>query len=111
MKIKHMLQKGQRCNCSTQKNTGYGNMRFHRIPIYWCLTITQNDTGLWWCNKLNRWETIDNIPNEYSYSTHSKEIHSVKAAISHVKRHNELPKGTKLRLCSNFVGCDVIITK
>ena len=38
-------------------------------------------------------------------------IKSVKAALRHIRKHNELPKGTKVRLCSNFVGCDVIITK
>ena len=36
---------------------------------------------------------------------------SYKAAIRHLKKHNEIPKGTRFRLVSKFVGFDRWITK
>jgi len=48
--------------------------------------------------------------NSRGCSTHSREIRSVKAAIRHAKKHCELPIGTVLTLCSNFVGIGVEIS-
>ena len=36
---------------------------------------------------------------------------SYRAAIRHLKKHNEIPKGTKFRLCSKFVGFDRYLIK
>lgn len=36
---------------------------------------------------------------------------SYKAAIRHLKKHNEIPKGTRFRLVSKFVGFDRWLTK
>lgn len=36
---------------------------------------------------------------------------SYKAAIRHLRKHNEIPKGTQFRLVSRFVGCDRYLTK
>ncbi len=38
-------------------------------------------------------------------------VHSLKAAINHLKRHNEIPKGTSFVLVSKYVGCDIFLTK
>ena len=110
MKVKHMLPKGMRYNCSSVKNINKRS-KFHRIPIYSELIIIGGTKDLWWCPKLRRWTTIkEAIENRYSYQSWVN-VNSVRAAKAHVRRHNEIPKGTKLILCSNFVGCDVYITK
>ena len=31
---------------------------------------------------------------------------SYRAAKRHLRKHNEIPKGRRFRLCSSFVGCD-----
>ena len=36
---------------------------------------------------------------------------SYKAAKRHLRKHNEIPKGTKFRLCSRFVGFDRYLIK
>lgn len=38
-------------------------------------------------------------------------IHSFKAARRHLRKHNEIPKGTRFRLVSRFVGYDRILVK
>lgn len=37
--------------------------------------------------------------------------HSLKAAKHHLKKHSEIPKGTKFRLVSIFVGGDIYLYK
>ena len=36
---------------------------------------------------------------------------SYRAAKRHLRKHNEIPKGTKFRLCSKFVGFDRYLIK
>lgn len=36
---------------------------------------------------------------------------SLAAAVSHLKAHNEIPKGTKFRLISKYVGGDIELVK
>lgn len=36
---------------------------------------------------------------------------SLKAAKRHLRKHNEIPKGTKFRLVSMYVGFDLYLTK
>lgn len=38
-------------------------------------------------------------------------ISNLKQAIRHLKKHNEIPKGTKFKLESNFPGYDIYIIK
>lgn len=38
-------------------------------------------------------------------------VHSLKAAKKHLKRHNEIPKGTVFRFVSKYVGCDIKLVK
>lgn len=107
MKIKHPFPKGKRYFCSSQKVPG-NRRKLHRLPFYWGLTIN----GLWWNETLKKWGTFEEFKETHTnYGTHMETIKSVKAAMRHIRKHNEIPKGTKVRLCSNFVGCDVIITK
>lgn len=37
--------------------------------------------------------------------------HSYKAALRHLRKHNEIPKGTKFRLVSKFRYCDLYLIK
>ena len=106
MKVKHPFSKGSRYFCTSQKIKG-GN-RKHRLPFYWGLSIDD----LWWNETFKKWGTFEDFKDTHTnYGTHKEWVTSVKAAIRHIRKHDEIPKGTKVRLCSSFVGCDVIITK
>ena len=112
MKVKHPFQKGHRYFCTSQKI--HNSSRHNRLPFYWGLTIdsTPNGKSLWWNDTLKKWGTFEEFKDtKTNYGTHKDWTTSVKAALRHIRKHDELPKGTKVRLCSNFVGCDVIITK
>lgn len=37
--------------------------------------------------------------------------HSLKAAKRHLKKHDEIPKGTRFRLVSRYIGCDIWLIK
>lgn len=37
--------------------------------------------------------------------------HSYKAALRHLRKHDEIPKGTRFLLVSKFVGCDRVLIK
>lgn len=37
--------------------------------------------------------------------------HSYRAAKRHLRKHDEIPKGTRFRLCSKFIGFDRYLTK
>lgn len=37
--------------------------------------------------------------------------HSYEAALRHLRKHNEIPKGTKFRLVSKYAGCDRLLIK
>ena len=112
MKVKHPFQRGHRYFCTSQKVKG--SKRLQRLPFYHALTIDHNPNGndLWWNETKKKWGTFTEFKETHdSYGTHKENVTSLKAAMRHIRKHDELPKGTKVRLCSNFVGCDVIITK
>ena len=37
--------------------------------------------------------------------------HSLRAAKAHLRRHNEIPKGTRFKLVSRFYNFDIYLTK
>lgn len=37
--------------------------------------------------------------------------HSLKAAKRHLRKHNEIPKGTRFVLVSRYIGCDIHLIK
>lgn len=102
MKVKHIKPRGRRINCTSRR------VGDRRIPAYGTLSCLGE---LWWVCDINKWMKYEDIPDGMSLSSNSKKINSVKAAITHIKRHNEIPSGTKMILESNFVGYNVIITK
>ena len=51
--------------------------------------------------------------NEYTGSWYpaTYPCRSLKAAKRHLKKHDEIPKGSKFRFVSKYVGCDIYLTK
>lgn len=107
MKVKFSKPKGQRIYKGTVKVPG----KSKRFPIFLGLENMDNNY-LMWSDELGIWIGRHNRPDgEYSLCSMSKPIRSVKAAIRHIRNHDEIPKGTKMVLMSNFDGYDVEIIK
>lgn len=85
--------------------------REKRVPVFLGLE-NFDDNHLMWSDEHNRWFGYDDRPEgDYWLDSMSKPIRSVKAAIRHVKKHDEIPKGARMVLVSSFVGYDVEIIK
>lgn len=65
---------------------------------------------LYWDKSKNKW-IVMNEDTVDSAVTLNRNIKNVKQAIRHIKKHNEIPKGSRFVLKSNFEGYDVIIIK
>ena len=63
---------------------------------------------LWHESGTNLWKPVKNCCGWHS-NIHG--VHSFKAARRHLRKHNEIPKGTKFLLVSRFVGYDRILVK
>ena len=62
------------------------------------------------------YDKVDELksPNKKGYilvNSSNDKIKNLKSAIRHIKKHDEIPKGTRMRLESRFKGFDIIITK
>lgn len=64
---------------------------------------------LWYENDTKMWKPVEKCTGWRSSS--KSNIHSFKAARRHLRKHDEIPKGTKFRLVSRFVGYDRILVK
>lgn len=109
MKVRFLRNKGHRVMKGTVKIPHHEN----RTPVFGGLENVDNHY-LDWCPELNKWIPMserNNYENGISLFSVNHKIRSVRAAIRHIKKHNEIPKGTTMRLVSYFVGCDVEITK
>jgi hypothetical protein len=102
MKVKSDKVKGQRIYSSQHKKRPY-----HIEPV---------DTDLWFNLITGEWGSLGSkaYPMSSSYygmSVHGfKDVWSIKAAKRKINRWN-IPKGTKFRVLSPYVGYDFIITK
>lgn len=101
MKIKYTAPKGKRIKKGSTKIEGG-----RRLNNFSSITMMGD---LWWDKVDKKWRNIDDIPATHSYSSNYYGIHSLKACISHIKRHPEIPRGTWVMLNSNFVGYDICI--
>lgn len=116
MKIKHSVPKCKRVFCSTYKpypDETQFNKRWHRIPFYDSIQIISGDCPEWWSETLKKWISIQECierGNAYPLSTQCRGIHSVKAAIRHIGKHDEIPKGSVCLLASPL-EFHVFITK
>jgi hypothetical protein len=85
--------------------------RRKRVSMFRGLENLDNN-HLMWADTLNKWVGLSNQPEgDYSMCSIKAPIRSVKAAIRHIRKHDEIPKGAKMVLVSSFVGCDVVIVK
>lgn len=105
MKIKYEAQRGCRI-----KN------RFMCLELDWdCLLVAGNGMHYRYFPDSDEWRNIivgegESIfkPGEECWQSWCC-CHSLKAALRKIKKWN-LPKGTKFRLCSHWVGHDIYIT-
>ena len=119
MKVHYDKPKGQRVKKGSIKITINGRKK--RINYFNGLThwARLNEQLLYYVHEVEKWMTYDkvdelNSPNKKRYilvSSSNDKIKNLKSAIRHIKKHDEIPKGTRMRLESRFKGFDIIITK
>lgn len=66
---------------------------------------------LWFDERDKKWKPIDEcIGENCSYSNYA-DVRSYKAAKRHLRKHSEIPTGTKFLLSSMYLGFDLIMVK
>ena len=105
MKIKYPHPKGHRYKKGSIKLPGHP-----RVDIYYGL---ESCDDLYYCEDKNLWFPMGefNSRNYLSASSCNCKIHSVKSACRHIRKHNEIPIGSRFRLISNFIGMDIYLKK
>lgn len=63
---------------------------------------------LWWSYEKKSWVTYENIGKKGG--SMSKNCHSFRSFLRHVKNHSDVLKGYKLYLVSRFAGYDIFAT-
>ena len=118
MKVHYDRPKGQRVKKGSIKITINGRKR--RINYFNGLThwARLSEQLLYYVPEVDKWMTYNKIDElEFNkkgsvlISSSNGKIKNLKSAIRHIKKHDEIPKGTRMRLESHFVGFDIIITK
>ena len=118
MKVHYDRPKGQRVKKGSIKITINGKKR--RMNYFNGLThwAKLSEELLYYVPELDKWMTYDKVneleSNKKGYilvSSSNDKIKNLKSAIRHIKKHNEIPKGTRMRLESRFKGFDIIIIK
>lgn len=107
MKVIYSKPKGQRIKKGSNKVNTNGNKR--RVNNFYGLNhwVRLDEELLYWNEKKQLWTT-----DIYeSTCTDNFNIKNLKQAIRHIKKHNEIPKGTRMVLESNFKGYDIVIIK
>lgn len=63
--------------------------------------------------KEEMWKKHDECHNAHShFSCWGKgKVKTFKAAKAHIRRHNEIPKGTRFRVVNKYIGFDRYVTK
>jgi len=67
--------------------------------------VTVWNANMWFCEDLNKWMTIDEVPAEFGASSHAR-CNSFKAFKRHLRKHPEL-RGQEVELTSVFEGCNI----
>ena len=75
--------------------------------FWWLVAVDR--MGLQYDDRLQEWKPYGEYNGRYYPGSFT--CKSYKAAVRHLRKHNEIPKGTKFRLVSRFVGCDRYLTK
>ena len=119
MKVHYDRPKGQRVKEGSIKITINGKkerMNYFNGLTHWAKL---SEELLYYVPELDKWTTYDKVSeleinNKKGYtlvSSSNDKIKNLKSAIRHIKKHDEIPKGTRMRLESRFKGFDIIITK
>ena len=110
MRVVYERIKGDRIKKGSVKIAINGNPR--RINNFIGLRI-ENDEYLKWSEKYNKWIDIRYCSfDELCYATPwNNKMKNVKQVIRHIKKHNEIPNGTKFTLYSRWKGYNVYIIK
>lgn len=112
MKVIYDRPRGSRIKKGSEKVEFNGKKIRMKVFIgltHWCRL---DEKLLDWSYDLQKWVEISS--DEYDFrnaSSVNSDISNLKQAIRHVKKHDEIPKGTRMRLESNFKGYDIIIIK
>lgn len=72
--------------------------------------VRLNEKLLEWDIKHQSWVNIDDC-HSGRLSNYNTNIKNLKQAIRHIKKHDEIPKGTRMVLESRFKGYDIVIIK
>ena len=70
--------------------------------------ITPLHGDLWYCEELKEWRNTQDAEAPFSNYVH---VLSFKAARRHIRKHKEIPDGTKFLLASRWVGYDRVLVK
>lgn len=85
------------------------------LKSYGYMSISTDDLSMYYCADTDKWYPDGKYPANISGSywmCSDKTVHSVKAAKRHLRKHNEIPKGTVFVLQSKYRGFpNVMLTK
>lgn len=70
--------------------------------------LTPCGAYLWYCEEVKQWKPIDEATMPFS---NYYDCHSYKAAKRHLRKHTEIPAGTKFWLSNRWCGYDRALTK
>lgn len=105
MRVIYQRPRGQRVKKGTFKIKG----RSKRVDIFDGL---YSYSSLYWSTKLNKWiDSKNESESKYGYSSSNQNIKNLRSAIRHIKKHNEIPKGSKFVLESRLRGYSITIIK
>ena len=79
-----------------------------KINYGYCGLTPLGSVDLWFDERDKKWKPIDECTGSYS---NYADVRSYKAAKRHLKKHSEIPAGTKFFLSSMYVGCDRVMVK
>ena len=104
MKVRYQKKKGHRYKKVTHKDPHRG-----RIWIFYGLSCQDR---FYYSARLNLWIPANELKGNYGVSSSCNlKIHSLKAALRHIRKHPEIPANTRFRLASNYIGNDIFIRK
>lgn len=109
MRVIYDKPKGQRIKKGRSKIMWGDKIR--KIDNFCGLThwVRLSEPLLYWSNNDKKW--VDSNGYCGKISSHNTDIKNLKQAIRHIKRHDEIPKGTRMVLESRFKGFDIVIIK
>ena len=106
MKIKYNTPKGYRYKKGTYKYKDKRRYIFEGLEAIDC-----NGNSLWWNETYNGWIKYNDWNNDGDISSINRNIHSLKSAIRHIRKHDEAVAGTMFVLRAVLRKWDIQIVK